>query len=276
MDDIFKEISVKEQQLIDQLKVCSIVEITGLVGVSGSSASKIGNDHLWSLTIKFDAWRVGSGNLRRDPLTVRRKVSELELKKIRKKITAETIIKIRARVSDDNIFGSPQALLEEIIKTNISDTVLNSCLEELKKPVTYADGVFGIFTFDRGLNWYRANVNWIEDSINLNLSIESNDDLNAALQTAHVLWNDKVMWNNLIRDYAVRELLSLKNESWLEEDEIEVTGEQFKDRMSLESITIYSDGSFEFWHDDGDLFWGHSILISGSLSKGLTDADIPG
>lgn len=46
MDDIFKEIYEKEQQLIDQLTACSIVEITGLVGVSGASASKIGDGHL--------------------------------------------------------------------------------------------------------------------------------------------------------------------------------------------------------------------------------------
>ena len=160
--------------------------------------------------------------------------------------------------------------------TAVISVFMDSCQFEgaTKDRLTNED--FGVFTFDMGVNWYSTNVNWIEESINLNLSVESNDELNSALQAAHALWNDKVMWNNLIRDYAVSELLSLKNESWLEEDDIEVTGEQFKDRMRLESITIYSDASFEFWHDDGDLFWGHSILISGSLSEGLTDADIPG
>jgi hypothetical protein len=33
------------------------------------------------------------------------------------------------------------------------------------------------------------------------------------------------------------------------------------------------DGAFEFWHNDGDLFWGHSILIVGSLEEGLTDGE---
>ena len=56
----------------------------------------------------------------------------------------------------------------------------------------------------------------------------------------------------------------------------ENTEKQFKNRMSLESITVYTDGTFEFWHDDGGLFWGHSILISGDLVKGPIDADIPG
>lgn len=46
--------------------------------------------------------------------------------------------------------------------------------------------------------------------------------------------------------------------------------------MKLEAITVRPNGEFEFWHDDGDLFWGHSILISGDLNHGLEDADIPG
>jgi hypothetical protein len=46
MGDIFKEISEREKQLMDQLIACSIVDITGLVGVSGVGASKLGKDHL--------------------------------------------------------------------------------------------------------------------------------------------------------------------------------------------------------------------------------------
>lgn len=55
-----------------------------------------------------------------------------------------------------------------------------------------------------------------------------------------------------------------------------MTAEQFKARMKLEGITPHPDGPFDFWHDDGDLFWGHSIQISGNLSEGPTHADIPG
>jgi hypothetical protein len=71
-------------------------------------------------------------------------------------------------------------------------------------------------------------------------------------------------------------LLNLKNDNWLDDGEDEVTAEQFIEAMRLESIAVYPDGSFVFWHQDGDLFWGHSIQICGSLSEGLTDADIPG
>jgi len=31
--------------------------------------------------------------------------------------------------------------------------------------------------------------------------------------------------------------------------------------MELQSISILPNGSFVFWHKDGDLFWGHSIEV---------------
>ena len=46
--------------------------------------------------------------------------------------------------------------------------------------------------------------------------------------------------------------------------------------MKLESISVRNNGSFDFWHNDGDLFWGHSIQISGNLTDGPKRADIPG
>ena len=46
--------------------------------------------------------------------------------------------------------------------------------------------------------------------------------------------------------------------------------------MTLESIVFGPGGSFEFYHNDGDLFAGHCILVRGSVEEGPTDADIPG
>jgi len=59
-----------------------------------------------------------------------------------------------------------------------------------------------------------------------------------------------------VPDYAVEKLLERKNEIWLDEDESEVTHVEFKSRMVLQSITVSPDEEFNFWHDDGDLFWG--------------------
>ena len=93
---------------------------------------------------------------------------------------------------------------------------------------------------------------------------------------AHSLDLGQEEWNRRIRDYAVKELLAVENESWIDQDEPELTPDDFKDRMTLESITVDPNGSFDFWHDDGDLFWGHAIQIGGNLAEGPKYADTPG
>jgi hypothetical protein len=136
------------------------------------------------------------------------------------------------------------------------------------------DPQLGIFTLDRQVDWFTGQVDWAGQSIALNLSESA--EAQAALKTAHALWQNQSEWHRRIQDFAVAQLLPLKNDSWLDEDDAELTAEEFQARMTLESITVKADGSFDFWHDDGDLFWGHSIQISGSLAEGPTDADIPG
>jgi hypothetical protein len=46
--------------------------------------------------------------------------------------------------------------------------------------------------------------------------------------------------------------------------------------MTLVSITVKSEGSLDFRHSDGNLFYGHSIQVTGNLSDGPTNADITG
>ena len=46
--------------------------------------------------------------------------------------------------------------------------------------------------------------------------------------------------------------------------------------MKLESVNAYPDGAFAFWYDDGDLFWGHAIQMTGNLKEGVTGVDTPG
>jgi hypothetical protein len=131
-----------------------------------------------------------------------------------------------------------------------------------------------MFTLDRRADLFIGEAVWVGESIGLNLSESAR--VQAALITARALWQEQAEWHRRVRQFAREELLPLKNSAWLDEDEPEVTPEEFDKRVTLTSITVNPDGSFDFWHDDGDLFDGHTIQISGSLSEGPTHADIPG
>ena len=129
---------------------------------------------------------------------------------------------------------------------------------------------------DRRIGWFEAEVEWNGETIRITFHADDDFLPKGVLETSEALWNDQAEWKRKVEDYAVSELLELKNDTWLDDNEQPLTAQQFKDRMSLQSISIRDDGAFDFWHDDGDLFWGHTIQISGSLKEGLTRADIPG
>ena len=78
-----------------------------------------------------------------------------------------------------------------------------------------------------------------------------------------------------VKDYAAHKLLKLKNDLWIEEDEKEVTKKDFKDRMKFTSLYVFSE-SANFYFDDGNLFWGHTIEVTINQNLEFIDANIVG
>ena len=273
--DPIAEFEMNKRKQLERLAAAPLVEMVGLVGPNGPAGGKVGGDALWTLILDLVAWRVGGGDLCTGSLRVSRTVTDAELKRFRGIIAPFTIIKIRARLDLD---ATPrQALLEHIVQTEATDSELHRCALELQKPVTQTDSVLGRLTLDRRVNLYTGQSEWNGTRVTIYLSADKSGDLApTALRTAHDLWQHQAAWGRRVSDYAVAALLPLKNESWLDEDEAELASGQFKARMTLESISAHSDETFEFWHNDGDLFWGHSIVVGGNLTDGPNDAGIHG
>ena len=87
-------------------------------------------------------------------------------------------------------------------------------------------------------------------------------------------------WDKRIREFAAKSLTDCAND-WLqdslEDDEefVEITEERFAGRMVLNSIGFDENG-FEVFYDDDDMFWGHCILVYGTLENGIEEAEIAG
>jgi hypothetical protein len=265
-----------EQQLLKQLAAAPLVDVLGVLWESGVSGGWSRGDTLWTLLFGFVSWRIRGGPLRAQELIVRRKVREKEIQEYRKLVRPKVVTRIRARVVEDSVFGRPEALLVRVVGRDTSDAELNAEVKRLQQPVRIKDGTFGTFTLDRSVNWYEGRAVWNGRKVRLSLEAQKPADVERALEVARTLWRAQKSWRAKVLAYAVKELLPLKNDNWLGDDERPLTAKQFQARMKLESVTVSPDGSFEFWHDDGGLFWGHSIQIMGSLAKGLTHAGIPG
>lgn len=141
--------------------------------------------------------------------------------------------------------------------------------------VPLADPLLGVLPWDDNLNWYSGRLPAF-GSIELSLSPSSEQDVSVALGRAHEVVPRLDRYASRAADFAVSNLLDLKNDSWLDEDEEAISAAELKSRMRLESITFDSDGSVTFYHHDGDLFWGHCIQIGMDDKDQFVFADIPG
>lgn len=247
----------------------TVVEIEGLVSPAsqgGWPRSKEYSVH----TFTFAAWRYPGGPLQRRDLTILRPVAPDS--KWTSDFPSLSIHRIRVRLSTDEsraVFAGNAAEVAD-------QHSLAAVAKELAQPVVIATDRFGNLTLDRSLNMFEGEAIWNGTRVRLCFDTDGSQDVSRGLKVAERLWDDEKSWKQRIEDHAIANLLTLRNEDWLQDGEATLTSNEFRGRMKLMTISIDRDGGLEFWHDDGDLFGGHSILVSGSIDDGPTEADIAG
>ena len=170
----------------------------------------------------------------------------------------------------------------EVLKPSESCPELEAVLEEYKKPVVIEDKVLGTLTLNREFDMFETDFSWNGAEIHLMLEVnpESKSSWSRARTAAKRLIAEQEAWDKAMREFAAKELTELANDWLADDDENEdaepITEEIFAKRITLSELTITSNGSFTAYYNDDDMFWGHVIEVSGSLKKGITDADISG
>jgi len=79
-----------------------------------------------------------------------------------------------------------------------------------------------------------------------------------------------------LKAYAAKKLLRLKNDDWLGDDEKPFTARSFQARLSPESVGMSEEGTVTVYFNDGDLFWGHVVVVELNSALKPVDADIAG
>ena len=248
--------------------------ILAVTGANGFGGGKTRGEALWTVSIGLTAWmEENSPDIHRGEFVLSTVGDEQLLEVLRRRTRPDFIIKFRGRVSEDG----RRLLLLDLPEPGF-DPDLEAILEEQKKPVTFWEEGLGTFTLNRQVDWFETEIQWLGAEISLVFDAE--EDRAEVLRKAKALLADAVSWDKRVREYAADELLELANDWSQDMDEdggaVEVTREQFVERMELESIEVRADGSFQFWFGDGDLFYGHSIWVSGDLKNGPNDAAMEG
>jgi hypothetical protein len=271
-DDPLAESNRRLKLLEEELAAAPVVTVSGVVEASGVGGVQSYGQPLWTAVFSLDGWKLNDGPIEAKPLTVRKEMTESELDALRDDVTPYAVVKLEVRFVRVSIFGDSQSRLERVVGAS-SDAELVHHAADLQRPVHRNDSLLGEFTLDRAHDQFDANLKWEKRDVRLSVP---KDHFDGAVKTARALWASSAQWDEKIRTFAAKQLLELKNETWLDDDEAKVTPAEFKRRLVLTAIVIEDDGSFSFWFDDGDLFFGHEIHVTGTLKGGLKTATIEG
>ena len=247
-------------------------KIVGLIGANSPGGMSVGASNEWSLVIHFAAWRYPGMPVVERELRIEMPVdSRDQLDGYMRSLRPYQVIEVEG--GDD---GERLKRVDAITRVDVVDPELEAIAARLQAPVEIDHPLFGKLVYDRRYNWFSGHTTWNQEPVEITLACEDPDHPECALATADALFQDEIGWLIRVQDYAVARLLELKNDTWIEDDEEVVSRDEFISRMTLETIAIDAAGNFTFWHDDGDLFWGHVIEIRGDLTNGPTHAGIAG
>lgn len=127
------------------------------------------------------------------------------------------------------------------------------------------------------LKIYVANVALWGNKVELTFDpVIASKDINDFVQKI----NKQLDWltknKSLIKKAITSDLLQLKNESWLDEDQQTINKEDFIKPIQLTSVDFAKKAAFDLYFDDGNLFWGHSIILNVNSKREIKGASIAG
>ena len=173
-----------------------------------------------------------------------------------------------------------QFLIVDVLEKDASCPALEEVLAEFRRPVVVVDEVLGELTLDKDLDMFEGEILWRGEQICVSLEVDAaNEDTWAdARWTMRAMVADQDAWDRDMRTVAARELTDLVCE-WREsadEEVPEITEESFACRIELRSIAMDADGSFSAYFDDDDMFFGHCVVVYGTLADGVASAVMEG
>jgi hypothetical protein len=253
------------------------IEIIGVVQPPGAGGAKNGNEELWSLVFSVHPWKQEGGQLDSRKLRlVQNGFTHDQLRLNMASIKPYTVLRARVRLFEPrpNMLLSAEVL--EVRDGNDPDAEFHALAIEQQKPIVLPHPLLGRLTFDRGQNSFQAKLTLAGEPIEVSIDADGEAPDPAALAIAERFWKNQADWDHRLRQFAAAQLIELKNDTWLQEDEDPMTESEFIKKLTANSMGFDPPDGFTIYYNDGDIFWGHAIEIRGTLSNGPQSADIAG
>ena len=164
-------------------------------------------------------------------------------------------------------------LVLKVLEWDAGQKELEALAAYLQQP-KYIHTQRGDFLLNRQYKWYEMKTP--DCGFTLDVDEGSDETCEAALAAYKKHEMNMPELDRQLRAYAAGHMLDTAND-WLgDADEEPITAEQFADRITLSELAFRNDGSIEAYYDDGDIFWGHCIIVRMDKNGNIEDAEIAG
>ncbi len=136
--------------------------------------------------------------------------------------------------------------------------------------------VLGYIRLQEDQRSYEGQFSWEGETVPMYIECEKGQDHARCLDVVLKIRPRIERYLSAAKNYAASSMIQLKNDAWLDDGESLVTEEEFRNRMVLESVIVNGDGTASLTFLDGDIFWGHWIVVEFDENGTPTDAELAG
>jgi len=249
------------------------VRVRGIVERSGAGFAQSrrpdGKWDLWRVVVRLRPWCAQGGAIETSSLALSRR-TRLPHLLWQLAFLKNSIVEVLVELDDT---GAPRGRLVAYLGPR-RDRSLRNAHSGWLGDRRLEDPFFGRFTFDERLDWFATKCAWLGHPVSLALGMLT--DGSTDLASARRVFADPAQWDARARVIAADELLEVKKEHWLDTDDEPLSRDDVMARMTLESISVHPGPFIQFFFGDGDLFSGHTIIVTFDEEEGQTWAELAG
>lgn len=255
----------------------------------GTSSSRWGENKLWQASVTVLAVvDVATGELTEKKCNLNWQMTEAENDNGKLyDIKGETIYRLRVQESlpflsfgNEEIPRGNSLWVKAVQESDCSEARLEQILAEFRKPVILQLDAGEELLLDKSIGLFSGEGHWNGEECLINMDVDEEGSVTAkdALETWKKLIADSQEWDDKARKFAAEEMTDNANDWALDADENaeEMTKEDFAKRLMISEVCVSTDGNFEIFYDDDDMFWGHVVIVSGNIETGIDDAYMAG
>lgn len=168
-------------------------------------------------------------------------------------------------------------MIVDVLEEDVQNGELLAILAEYRKTIKIVDEVLGEFELNKDWGMFNGEINWLGEEISASLEVnaENKSSWTKAMKALRILFEQQQQQDSEFRTFAAEHLTKLAND-WREDKGIEISTNDFINRISHSELTVTSSGNYTAYYDDDDMFAGHVVTVHGNNKKGIKSATIEG